>query len=91
MAYAHCGDTARARQKLDELHALRRKQYIDPADFAYVEAALGDLDEALRSYEKAYEVRSPSMVYVAIDPRFIPELAGNARYQAIVDRMGFPK
>ncbi len=91
VTYALCGDTARARQKLDALHALEKKQYVDAAAFADIQGALGDLDGALRSYEKAYEDRTPNMVYAAIGPRFSPELAGNARYQAIVDRMNFPK
>ena len=30
--YGICGETARARQKLDELHALAQKQYVDPVD-----------------------------------------------------------
>ena len=49
------------------------------------------MDEALRWYEKAFEDRTPSMVYAAIDPRFSRELVGNLRYKAIVDRMGFPQ
>ena len=30
------------------------------------------------------------MVYAAIAPGFCPELVGNARYQAIINRMGIP-
>jgi hypothetical protein len=31
------------------------------------------------------------MVYAAITPRFSPELAANARFNAIIERMGFPQ
>ena len=89
--YAHCGETARARRKLDELHALESKQYVDPVTFAEIHCALGELDEALRWYEKAFADRTPNMVYASILPRISPVLAGNRRYQAIVDRMGFPQ
>ena len=89
--YAICGETARARQKLDALHDLEAKQYVDPVTFAEIHTALGETDDALRWYEKAYEDRTPNMVYTLILPRISPELVGDTRYQAIVDRMGFPQ
>jgi tetratricopeptide (TPR) repeat protein len=91
VTYAMCGETARARQKLDELHALAKKQYVDPVTFAAINSALGEMDEALRWYEKAFEDRTPNMVYAFAGPRISPELAGNTRYEAIVHRMGFPE
>ncbi len=90
MTYAKCGDTARARQKLDVLHALETTQYVDPVTYAAIHSALGEMDEALLWYEKAFEDRTPNMVYAAILPRLSPELAGNGRFEAIVERMGFP-
>jgi len=45
---------------------------------------------ALRRYEKAFADRTTNMVYAPTMPLLCAELAGNARYQAIVDRMGFP-
>jgi len=90
VTYATCGDAARARQKLDALHALEKKQYVDPVTFAAIHGALGEVDEALEWYEKAFADRTPNMVFAAILPGLSPELAGNPRYQAIVDRMGFP-
>jgi TolB-like protein/Tfp pilus assembly protein PilF len=91
VTYATCGDSARARQKLDELHALEKTQYVDPVTFAAIHSALGEMDEALRWYEKAFEDRTPNMVYALIVPQFSPELAGNPRYKAIVGRMRFPR
>ena len=37
-----------------------------------------------------YLDRTPNMAYAAIGSRISLELAGNSRYKAIVDRMGFP-
>jgi len=88
--YATCGDAVRARDKLDALHALEKKQYVDPVTFAAIHGALGEVDEALDWYEKAFADRTPNMVFAAILPGLSPELVGNQRYQAIVDRMGFP-
>lgn len=90
VTYAACGDTARARQKLDQLHALEAQQYVDPVTFADIHCALGEVDEALRWFEKAFADRTPNMVYAAILPGINPALAGNARFGAIVERMGIP-
>jgi TolB-like protein/Tfp pilus assembly protein PilF len=91
VTYATCGDGARARQKLDYLHELAEKQYVDPVTFAAVHSALGEMDEALHWYEKSFEDRTPNMVYAAIGPRISPELVGNQRYASIVERMRFPR
>ena len=91
VTYATCGDTARARDKLDQLHALEEKQYVDPVTFAEIHCALDEVDEALGWYEKAFADRTPNMVYAAILPRLSRQLAGNRRFQAIIERMGFPR
>jgi adenylate cyclase len=89
--YALCGDGARARDKLDQLHALQQEQYVDPVAFASIHGALGEMDVALDWYEQAYADRTPNMVFAAVLPGLNPELVGNPRYQAIVERMGFPR
>ena len=88
--YASCGDSTRARQKLAELHAIAEKRYVDPAAFAAIHASLGEMDEAMRWYQKALDERSPDMVHALIMPRIIPQLAGSKEFQALVGRMGFP-
>jgi len=90
VTYALCGEPARARQKLDELHALEAKQYVDPVNFADIHSALGETDEALRWYEKAFEDRTPNTAYASIMPLLDPGLVGNRRYEAIVRKMNFP-
>ena len=69
---------------------MEKKQYVDPVAFAEIHCALGEMDEALGWYEKAFADRTPNMVYAAILPRFCTGLAANPRFKAILDRMGFP-
>jgi TolB-like protein/Tfp pilus assembly protein PilF/predicted Ser/Thr protein kinase len=88
--YGICGETVRARQKLEELHALSRERYVDPSLYAEIHSGLGEADEALRWYEKAYEDRTPSMAYASVMSLIDPGLIGNPRYEAIVRRMAFP-
>jgi len=91
VTYATCGDTARAREKLEQLHSLAKKQYVDPVTFAEIHCALREVEEALTWYEKAFADRTPNMVYASILPRLAPQLAGNRRFEAILDRMRFPR
>ena len=88
--YAVCGDVTRARAKLAELHAIGDKRYLDPTTFASIHASLGEMDEALRLYQKALDDRSPDMVYARIAPRLTPQLGESAEYRQMVERMGFP-
>jgi hypothetical protein len=82
-------DTARARQKLGQLHALAKKQYVDPVTFARFTAhwrsgrSAGLVREGVRGPNAEHGLRGhPSAI--------LPELSGNARFEAILDRMGFP-
>jgi hypothetical protein len=88
--YATCGDVTRAREKLGELHAFEAKRYVDPATFADVHASLGEIDEAVHWFQKAFEDRSPDMVFAKVVSRLNPGLAANAGYRAILDQMAFP-
>jgi hypothetical protein len=85
------GYTALAHQKLDELHALEVKQYVDPVACAGIHTALGEMDEAPRWYEKAVKGRSPNLVSALAASRVMPQLADSPGYQAIMRRMAFPQ
>lgn len=72
------------------MHANEADRYVEPMTFASVHASLGEFDEALRWYQKAFADRSPDMLYLLAARRIMPQLAHNAGYQAIVDRMALP-
>jgi hypothetical protein len=63
---------------------------VDPATFADVHASLGEIDEAVHWYRKAFEDRSPDMVYMKVSSRLNPRLAANAGFREILDGMAFP-
>jgi TolB-like protein/Tfp pilus assembly protein PilF len=88
--YATCGDVTRARQKLAELRETAEKRYLDPAVLATIHASLGEMDEALRYFQKALDDRSPDMVYARVAPKLIPQLGKSAEYRRMVETMGFP-
>jgi hypothetical protein len=73
-----------------ELHAFEAKRYVDPATFADIHASLGEIDEAVHWFQKAFDDRSPDMVYAKVVSRLNPRLAANAGYRAILEQMAFP-
>jgi tetratricopeptide (TPR) repeat protein len=60
------------------------------SDFALVYAALGDTDQAMIWLEKAYQEREYQLVRAKVDPRLNP-LRSDPRFQALLDKMKFPK
>jgi hypothetical protein len=68
---AHTGETARAKQILNELEALARRRYVDQTHIAGIYAALGDKDKAFAALERACSERSARVSA----PRFYPWLA----------------
>jgi TolB-like protein/Tfp pilus assembly protein PilF len=88
--YATCGDVARARAKLAELHAFETKRYVDPATFGVIHASLGEVDEAVHWYQKALADRSPDMVFAKVAGPLDPRVNASAGYRAILKQMAFP-
>ncbi len=57
---------------------------------ALIHVALGQTDKTLTCLEQCVEFQSSRLVMLRHDWRFAP-VAGQARFQAIVDRLGFPR
>jgi serine/threonine-protein kinase len=62
---------------------------VDPSWAAFVCAAIGDDECALEDLESAYRERSSNMVFLRTAPVLDP-LRGHPRFQALLERMGFP-
>jgi len=90
VTYVLCKQPALARQKIAELHDLEKTQYIDPFNFVEIYAALGDIDRAVQLAERAYEDRSPQMVYFLSGKRLYPQLSDQPRFRALEERLQFP-
>ncbi len=89
LAYAQAGRSAEAKKLVDRLEEIAKTNYVSPADMAYVYAALGQADAAMRWLEKAYEARSPPMVFLKMDPR-VDRLRADPRFQDLLRRVGLP-
>ncbi len=85
---ARAGDTATAREVLDEAVALKASGGSVPASgVAAAYAALGEVDEALTWLERSFDEEGG--VYTLRSPDWIP-LRGHPRFNALWDRMDLP-
>jgi hypothetical protein len=50
-------------------------------------AAIGDFDRAFTALERAYQARSSGLIYLHLDPGFMP-LRADPRYADLVRRIG---
>jgi serine/threonine-protein kinase len=91
IAYATAGRTSDARRILDELRELGTERYFEAAAFAGIYEALGETEEAIVWYRRAFDERSPDLPGVANafqEPW--RSLRSDPRYQELVARMNFP-
>jgi serine/threonine protein kinase/Tfp pilus assembly protein PilF len=87
--YAISGQRAEARQILDQLLGLSKRQYIPETSLAVIYQGLGERDRALEWLEKAWEEHAPGACILKVDPRY-DSLRSDPRFQNILRRMNFP-
>jgi tetratricopeptide (TPR) repeat protein len=88
--YAVSGRRADALKIVRRFNDLSSHAYVDFYQLATIYAVLAEKDEAFRLLEKAYEQRSASMPYLAIDP-FWYGMRSDPRYTDLLRRMGLPQ
>jgi DNA-binding winged helix-turn-helix (wHTH) protein/tetratricopeptide (TPR) repeat protein len=88
-AQAETGARRDARRELAALDALSSATFVSPCARAAVRVALGDLKRALDLLEQGVEERDALALFIRCDPGF-EALRGQARYRALLSRVGFP-
>jgi len=63
-----------------------KKTYVPTATFATCYAELGQMDQVFEWLEKAYEERSPALIWLNVSPRWDP-LRDDPRFQDLLRRM----
>jgi TolB-like protein/Tfp pilus assembly protein PilF len=92
-ALGHChasfGATAEAKNFLDQLLELSRRQYVSCTTIAVVYAGFADrADQVMEWLEKAYEERSGLLIWLKVWPMF-DRLRRDARFVSLLRRIGF--
>ncbi|MHC4349154.1 MAG: tetratricopeptide repeat protein, partial [Planctomycetota bacterium] len=79
--YARAGYTDKTQEMLDELERQRQAgRFICPYEIAAIYLALGDTDTAFFWFDMAYELRSPCIPWLNVDPR-LDEFRDDARFE----------
>ncbi len=84
------GDSARLQNTLTRLDSQSRTGFVDPFVIAWLHYVLGDHESMFACLERAYEARSPLMVFLLQARQFLwREVALDPRYLARIRQMGF--
>ena len=89
--YARAGHSNEARELLEKAKRefLPENAHSEAIPIAKVHAGLGEIDQAFEWLEKAFAVRSQYLVLLQVSPEF-DNLHGDARFTAMVKRLGIP-
>jgi TolB-like protein len=85
--YALAGRQDDARSVLNQLTALSKHQHISPYDLAMIHLGLGEIDEAFKRLELAYEQKSLWLGYLKAEPQ-LDQLRSDARFHSLLSRLG---
>jgi tetratricopeptide (TPR) repeat protein len=85
-AQALSGDTSTARQIVEEL-GQKHAAYLPGYEMAKIHLALGNRAEALTWLQRAYDQRSHSLVFLAVDPQLDP-LRSDPGFRALLAKTG---
>jgi serine/threonine-protein kinase len=84
------GRRAEGEEILEHWLEREKKGYVDPQYIAAMAATLGKTDRALDLLDRAYAVRSPTLVRISADTWSYRALEGEPRFQALFRRMQYP-
>ena len=91
LSYQRKGDSKKAEEILAGLLEDRKKLAVSPVNIAWGFAALGDLDAAFQWLETAIRERDTIMPHIHIYAEmFMPVLARDPRFEAILKKMNLP-
>ena len=84
------GRRANALKVLDTMDAMASQRFVTAYARALVYLGLGDKNQTIEWLQRSYDERAAWMVWLLKDPRWDP-MRGDTRFEAIVDRVGFPR
>ncbi len=85
--YKKMGKKAESRQVLDELLMRAKATYIPHVVLGEAYIAVGEIDRAFESFDKAYQERDPILQYFKIDGLY-DELKTDPRYKTLLTKIG---
>jgi serine/threonine protein kinase/tetratricopeptide (TPR) repeat protein len=90
-AYTAMGKRAEAEKILNELQGQSKVTYVSPYMIAVIYSGLGQKDKAFEFLEKAYQERSPDIVYFLRADLRLDTLRPDPRFLDLLRRVDFPQ
>ena len=75
---------------LEGLLKLSKERFVPPYHIALIYNALGEREETLAWLERGFERRDAKMAFLKVDLKW-NNLRGDARFQDLMRRVGFPQ
>jgi TolB-like protein/DNA-binding winged helix-turn-helix (wHTH) protein/Flp pilus assembly protein TadD len=86
-AYGLAGKQRDTLSLIEDLKKASQRRYVASFDMAIAYLGLGDRNRVLTSLERAFEERSPRLLFLTVEPRF-DSLRPDSRFQQLVKRVG---
>lgn len=86
-AYAISGKTNEAQTILDKLAVEAQRSYVSPFDIALVYTGLGEIDQAFKWLEKAYDDRMGWLIWLNVEPKW-DSIRSDGRFTDLIKRIG---
>jgi tetratricopeptide (TPR) repeat protein len=83
------GARAEGRKVLEEILSLSQQRYVAPEYIAVVYEGLGEREQALQWFEKAYSERSMNL-WILPDPQ-LDQIRAEPRFKKLMQKMGLPQ
>jgi serine/threonine protein kinase/tetratricopeptide (TPR) repeat protein len=88
--HARMGDTAKARELLEQCLRQAEQTYFSHYFLAYAYVAVGEDDKAIELLWKAYEERDSALPYIAVDQTFLEKIKTHPRVKELLTKIGLP-
>ena len=88
--YGRAGQRGSAHEMAARLNEIAGRRWLDPVYLAWVQIGLGDGEAALASLRAAVEERSPTLVFLPIDPMFDP-IRARPGFQELLSELGMTR
>ena len=88
-AHARLGKRAEAQKIIERLKKQAKQRYVPPYAVSWIHIGLGEKQQALEWFEKSYENREDTLLWLNSDPS-LDDLRSEPRFQDLVRRVGLP-
>jgi serine/threonine-protein kinase len=85
------GDTAKAKEILNELEERAKQSYVLPSCFYHVYFGVGNLDSGFVWVDRAFQIHDPSLLWLNIFPLKNERVYSDSRFVEVLKKMGLKK